>query len=178
MKGGKPHVSERRRLRNLQPVRALQIPCQLLQENSFRRGLSYNPQDREGSEPHRASPLLTHTLSLHPPSTLLQAYFFPGLFFLLDKKKQNYLLPLVFRAVAFSRASSLRAEKAAEATGDDTHSGAAHEYLKWIMEQREDRKGGIQWTEGGWENKSGLPICLLITSDYRTQRDDEGFGAG
>lgn len=76
------------------------------------------------------------------------------LFFYFKIKKKNYLLS--FWAVASSCACSLWVDKAAaEATGNEIRSEAAHEYLKWIVEQREDRKGGVQWKVGGWENKSG-----------------------
>ncbi len=151
---GEPHVSKRRRLQNLQRVRMLQIPRQLLQENSFRWGLSF-PQDEEGSGPHRTSLLLP----LHTS---------PPFYFFLIKK-----LPLVFRAVASSFASNLSVDKAAEATGDDMRYEAAHEYLKWIVEKHEERKGGVQWMVG--------KQAWIIPFNYMWRQDTkgwQGFGVG
>lgn len=146
------YVSKRR---NLQPVRTLQIPCQLLRENSFRRGLSFSPQTRKAVS--LTGPLCC-VLSIDSPHTHTHTHFLSTIslarqredtyLYLLNKK--NYLLS---GAVISSCACVDKA--AVEATGNKIRSEVAHEYLKWITKQHEERKGGVQWMVGGLENMSG-----------------------
>lgn len=74
----------------------------------------------------------------------------------------NIKVPLVSRPVTSSCASNRCVDKAAaKATGNKILSKAAHKYLKQIVEEHEERTGGIQLTVGGWENSKYLLITCV-----------------